>query len=72
MHTLFWSDLKERDCFEELGINGKLILHWISKNIIEGCGLDLSDSKYRLMPYCTECDLKFHKMQVKFDLLRKY
>jgi hypothetical protein len=55
MHTLFWSDLKERDCFEELGINGKLILQWISKNKIEGCGLDSSDSKYRLMPYCTEC-----------------
>jgi hypothetical protein len=72
MHTLFWlEDLKERDCSEELGINGILILQWISKNIIEGCGLDLPDSRYRLMSYCAECNLKFHKMQ-EILLAEKY
>jgi len=71
-NILFWSeDLKERDCLEELGIIGKLILQWISKNVIEGCGVDSPDSRNRLMSYCTKCDLKFHKMQ-EILLAEKY
>jgi hypothetical protein len=32
-------------CLEELGIDGRLIIIWVVKYIIGGCGLDSSNSR---------------------------
>jgi hypothetical protein len=30
MHTIFWlENVKGRDCFEDLGIDGRILLEWI-------------------------------------------
>jgi hypothetical protein len=40
----WWSNLKERDYLEDLGIGGMIILKWILQNRMGGHGLDLFGS----------------------------
>jgi len=61
MYTLFWpEDLKERDCFEELGIllDTKIDLREYSRMVWTG----FVWPQIQIDNYCTECDLKFQKM----------
>ena len=34
----WWGNLKERDWLEDQGIDGRIILSWILKYGLEGCG----------------------------------
>jgi hypothetical protein len=44
IHISFWLEgLKERDYFEDLGVDGRIILKW-NLNRIGWLGLDLSES----------------------------
>jgi hypothetical protein len=41
MHTGVWcGNLKERDHFEEAGVDGELILEWVFRKLDGGHGLD--------------------------------
>ena len=43
MHTGFWwGNLRERDCFEDPGLDGRIILKCALKKWDGGCGLDRS------------------------------
>ena len=37
-------DLRERDALEDLGVDGRIILNWISNMMGSYCGLDCSGS----------------------------
>ena len=36
----WWGNLRERDHLENLGVDGRVILKWIIKKCVCGCGLD--------------------------------
>jgi hypothetical protein len=38
--TVYLDNVKERDLLAVLGVNERIILIWISKDIVEGCGMD--------------------------------
>ena len=40
----WWLNPKEREHLEDLGIGGMIILNWLLRSWIEGCGLDLFGS----------------------------
>jgi hypothetical protein len=42
----WWGNLRERDHFEDPGIDGRIILRWIFRKWFGGYGLDWSVSGY--------------------------
>jgi hypothetical protein len=40
VHTRFWQDLKERNHYEDLELDGRMILKWILEKLDAGCRLD--------------------------------
>jgi hypothetical protein len=45
-HTQFsYQNLTGKDHFADLGVDGSILLKWILKNGVRGCGMDSSDSK---------------------------
>jgi hypothetical protein len=41
MHTGVWlGNVQERDHVEEIGIDGRVVLKWVLKKYMGGCGLD--------------------------------
>ena len=37
---LWWGILKEKDILGDVGVNGRLVSEWTSKNLMRDCGLD--------------------------------
>ena len=54
VHAAFWwGDLRERGHLLDVGVNGRIILKWISRSGIEMYGLDWSVSGYgNVAPFC--------------------
>ena len=53
MHTGFWwGNLREGDLFEDLGLDGRMILKWIFRKLNGRCGLDSAAQGRQVVGCC--------------------
>ena len=57
MHTGFWwGNLREGDHLKDPGVDGRIILNWVSEKCDGGHGLDRSGSGQGQVAGCCRCD----------------
>lgn len=74
--TFHWENLKRRDCLEQVGLDGRIIVQWIFENWILRICADLNLLKGPLVGFCEGTEVNLYSRQlltswITFNMPRK-